>query len=108
MIETAAKKFIVEVKREDAVSNEEVLRKADAARVWCYTATKFHSQPHREKGWEYVLIPHTAIAPSATLAGLLATYTVPPDLHIEQRYKIAEETQQATQEGVQEEALAAT
>ena len=91
VVETAIKKFIIEVKRADAVSDEEVLRKADSARVWCYIATKFHSVPHGEKPWDYVLIPHDAIRPDATISGLLTTFTRPPDLNIEQMYKFAED-----------------
>ena len=50
-----------------------VLAKKSAAVTWCENATK-HEQSNGGKAWAYVLVPHTAILPSATLKGLVQQY----------------------------------
>lgn len=53
-------------------------------------ATEHHAKPTGGKPWRYALIPDDAIQPSATLAGLLASYTVPPDIDMLGRYLLTE------------------
>jgi len=52
-----------------------VRAKRDAAVTWCQRATA-HSAEYDQKPWQYVLIPHDAIAENMTLGGLVAQYAV--------------------------------
>jgi type III restriction enzyme len=69
--ETDEAYFLCEPKAEGDMKDETVLAKARAATEWCQHASTVGSKP-----WHYVLIPHTAIEESKTLAGLAAQYTV--------------------------------
>jgi type III restriction enzyme len=60
-----------EPKAEREVEDEVVQAKAKAAAEWCKHASTVSSKP-----WHYLLIPHTAIDESQTLAGLTAQFTV--------------------------------
>jgi type III restriction enzyme len=75
--ETADAKFLCEPKRADDTNDPEVQAKARAAAEWCQHATQ-HETVNGGKPWTYVLIPHDAITPSASLAGLVAQYRVAP------------------------------
>jgi type III restriction enzyme len=90
VVETETEKFIIEVKRGSALTEAEVLRKADSARIWCHIASEHHAKPNNDKPWSYILIPDAAINASATLSGLIATYTRPADAFIAERYKIVD------------------
>ena len=92
VVETDTEKFVIEVKRGSAMTDDEVLRKADSARVWCHIATQYHAKPNGEKPWSYVLIPDSSINSSATFDGLIRTYTRPSDVLIEQRFKIVRQS----------------
>ncbi len=74
VVETKTKKFVCEPKRASEMTNEEVLAKADAAKVWCDHATS-HANSHSGKPWTYLLIPHDQISEQMTLSGLEARYT---------------------------------
>jgi len=50
-----------------AKANDEVLQAA--AVKWCKQATD-HAQTYAGKPWQYVLIPHDAIAENMTLEGM--------------------------------------
>jgi type III restriction enzyme len=56
------------------VDAEEVQQKAAAAVKWCELATR-HELENDGKPWQYILIPHDAIQPSATLDGLVARFS---------------------------------
>jgi type III restriction enzyme len=56
--------------------NTEVVDKKDAAVKWCKQASD-HAKTYKGKPWNYLLIPHDAIAENMTLDGLAAAYTVP-------------------------------
>jgi type III restriction enzyme len=71
VVETDKEKHLCEIKRADEVSSEEVQQKAKAAIKWCEFASQ-HEMEHGGKSWKYLLIPHDAVKPSATLAGLKA------------------------------------
>ena len=51
-----------------------VLAKKQAASTWCENATE-HERSLGGKAWAYVLMPHTAILPSATFKGLVQQYS---------------------------------
>jgi type III restriction enzyme len=53
----------------------DVLAKKAAAVKWCRQATD-HAQTYSGKRWQYVLIPHDAIAENATLDGLARQFAV--------------------------------
>lgn len=73
IVETAARKLLVEVKAEDDVDDADVQGKARAAVLWCSHATA-HAATFGGKPWQYVLVPDSAIVPTADLAGVVARY----------------------------------
>ncbi len=73
VVETATHKIIIEPKQAGLMTDANVLAKKSAAVTWCEHATK-HEQSNGGKAWMYVLVPHTAILPSATLKGLVQQY----------------------------------
>jgi len=73
VVETDAYKFIVEPKQASLITDTNVQAKKSAAVAWCENATK-HEQSNGGKAWAYVLVPHTAIIPSATFKGLVQQY----------------------------------
>ena len=75
VIETTSEKLLLETKRADEIANADVQQKARAAVKWCECATK-HATENKGKPWHYVLVPHDAVKPSATLAGLVGRFSV--------------------------------
>jgi type III restriction enzyme len=73
IVETFSCKYLCEPKRADELNKPEVLAKAKVALEWCKAATE-HELKHSGKPWKYLLIPHNAITPSMTLAGLAAEF----------------------------------
>lgn len=73
VVETDTHKYIVEPKQASMMTDPNVLAKKSAAVTWCENATK-HEQSNGGKAWVYILVPHTAIVPSATLSGLVNQY----------------------------------
>ena len=71
--ETATHIFLLEPKMSKELESKDVLAKRDAAVTWCRHATD-HALKYGGKPWQYVLIPHDAIADNMTLAGLAAQY----------------------------------
>ncbi len=55
------------------MTDAEVLAKRDAAVKWCKQASDFAGS-YGGKAWQYLLIPHDAIAENMTLAGLARQY----------------------------------
>ena len=74
--ETDSTIFMLEPKRRDELTDDEVVAKKDAAVKWCKQASD-HAKTCKGKPWKYLLIPHDAIAENITLDGLAAAYTVP-------------------------------
>ncbi len=74
VVETKTEKLIVEIKAANELTDPIVMAKAAAARKWVGHAND-HARENGDKPWSYVLIPHTAVLPSATLAGLVARFT---------------------------------
>ena len=73
VVETATHKYIVEPKQASLINDANVQAKKSAAVTWCQNATK-HEIKNGGKPWAYILVPHTAILPSATLSGLVKQY----------------------------------
>ena len=73
VIETTTEKLLCEPKMEKDIESQEVQEKAQAAVQWCQAATK-HELENGGKPWRYLLMPHSAIQPSATLAGLISRF----------------------------------
>jgi type III restriction enzyme len=73
VVETNTHKYIIEPKQASLVNDPNVQAKKGAAVTWCENATK-HELINGGKAWAYVLVPHTAILPSATLKGLVQQY----------------------------------
>lgn len=73
VVETATHKYIIEPKQASLMNDPNVQAKKSAAVTWCKNATE-HELKNAGKEWRYVLIPHTAILPSATLSGLVQQY----------------------------------
>jgi type III restriction enzyme len=69
--ETAAAYYLCEPKAETEVEDDVIQAKAKAAAQWCKHATSVASKP-----WHYILVPHTAVNESQTLAGLAAQFEV--------------------------------
>ena len=69
VVETNKVRYLCEPKAENEMTDPVVLAKAEAARTWCKYATE-----HGGKPWVYLLIPHTAVDESKTLAGLAAAF----------------------------------
>ncbi len=73
VVETSGEKLLIETKRADEVESDAVQQKARAALKWCEAATK-HETENGGKPWRYLLVPHDAAKPNATLGGLLVQY----------------------------------
>lgn len=89
VVETGTEKLIIEVKRSSEMHAAEVLRKADAASLWCHVATKA-SASDGEKPWSYLLVPETDVQENFTVSGLMAKHTRTPDADLLSRYLFEE------------------
>ncbi|MBD2317252.1 DEAD/DEAH box helicase [Phormidium tenue] len=67
--ETAEIIYMLEPKAQNEMDNPEVLAKKDVATQWCQHASEYMLN-HGGKPWQYVLIPHDAIAQNMTIKGL--------------------------------------
>jgi type III restriction enzyme len=94
VVETDTDKLIIEVKRLSEMNAPEVLRKADAACLWCHVATKA-SAADGEKPWSYLLVPETDVQENFTVSGLMAKHTRSPDADLLSRYHFDKEREGA-------------
>ncbi len=69
VIETKARKYLLEVKRADDLEDKTVLAKQAAAVEWCAEATKYELK-HGGKEWRYLLVPHDDIHANGTVLAL--------------------------------------
>jgi len=69
VVETTDKIMMVETKARNEMESAEVLAKKKAAIKWCGHATE-HNQGNGGKPWQYLMVPHDAVAENMTLAGL--------------------------------------
>lgn len=70
VVETMTQKLIVEIKARKDLDDPIVQAKARAAVTWVSHANQ-HAIDVGGKPWEYALVPHDVVRPSATLAGLM-------------------------------------
>lgn len=91
VVETKTDKLIIETKRESDMMNPLVIRKADAAALWCHIAGRVHGERVGEKPWSYLLVPENAVLTNATINGLMATFTRLVDADLLSRYSLNEE-----------------
>jgi len=68
-VETEDSIFMCEPKKEKDINTEEVQLKAKAALNYCKYANEFTLKNNGKK-WRYLLIPHTAIEKTSSLASL--------------------------------------
>jgi len=94
VVETDTTKLIVEVKRLSEMKAPEVLRKADAASLWCHVATTACAD-YGEKPWSYLLVPETDVHENFTVSGLISKHTRTPDTDLLARYQFGEEREDA-------------
>ena len=67
--------YLVETKAANQMEDPEVLAKAQSATTWCRHASAYAAE-HGGKPWLYVLVPHDAALPNATISKLVETYGV--------------------------------
>ncbi len=79
VIETAKEKVIAETKAKNEMTDPVVEAKARAARKWIHYANE-HAKETGGKPWSYMLVPHDAVTPSATLSSLMAAYAQASEL----------------------------
>jgi type III restriction enzyme len=71
--ETADRILMLEPKMATQMQDKDVLAKKDVALRWCGWASQ-HAQSYGGKQWQYLLIPHDAIAENMTLEFFVKTY----------------------------------
>ena len=71
--ETKRAIYMLEPKSRGELEDPVVLAKKEAAIKWCRNATD-HSLAHGGKAWQYVLIPHDAMADNMTIEGLVQRF----------------------------------
>jgi len=72
--ETTDAIYMVETKSRRELEDAEVLAKKEAALRWCQLATE-HASKNGGKPWQYLLVPHDAIAENMSIKGLAAQFT---------------------------------
>ncbi len=60
---------MLETKQADRIDDSDVIAKRDSAVRWCRRATEYAAE-HGGKPWQYVLMPHDAVAENMTIEGL--------------------------------------
>ena len=65
VVETKNAIYLVEVKASNEVEDKDVKSKAEAAKKYCETVSKY-TQQHSKKPWYYLLIPHDKIQTNST------------------------------------------
>lgn len=60
IVETKDAIYMCETKAERDVNDEDVQKKAEAARAYCAVVSDYNAN-HNGKPWKYVIIPHTAV-----------------------------------------------
>jgi type III restriction enzyme len=71
--ETDATIYMLEPKARSEMDDPKVIAKRDVAVKWCKQASDY-AKTYHGKPWQYVLIPHDAIAENMTLKGLAAQF----------------------------------
>jgi type III restriction enzyme len=73
--ETEDRIYMLEPKARNEMDDPEVLAKRDAGMLWCARASD-HAATYNGKPWQYLLIPHDAIAENMTLKGLADRFAI--------------------------------
>ena len=73
--ETEDRIYMLESKARNEMDDPEVLAKRDAGVLWCARASD-HAATYNGKPWQYLLIPHDAIAENMTLKGLADRFAI--------------------------------
>lgn len=71
VVETEAGYYLCEPKAEEEMDDQTVQAKALAAALWCKHASGVSRKP-----WHYLLVPHSAVDESKSLAGLAARFAI--------------------------------
>ncbi len=90
VVETSTEKLIIETKRDSEMTDTIVLRKANAASLWCHIATEVHGKKAGDKPWSYLLIPEADVQNNATVRGLASAYSRSVDADLMSRYSANE------------------
>ena len=99
VVETDTGKLIIETKRASDMTDPVVIKKADAAALWCHIANSVSGDEN--KPWSYLLVPETSVLPNATIKGLIATSTRSVDTDLMSRYSLRDEGGSCVAETVQ-------
>jgi len=91
VVETTVDKLIIETKRASYMTDPSIVRKADAAALWCYIANRTNGKNTGDKPWSYLLVPETAVLANATITGLAAAHKKSVDTDLLSRYSMSEE-----------------
>ncbi len=75
VVETNSEIYMFEVKAEKDLEAKEVQEKAEAAKLYCKSATEFNLA-NNGKPWRYVLLPHNEISLSKSFKGLVDRFEV--------------------------------
>lgn len=75
VVETKDTIYMIEVKAERDIENQEVQEKAEAGKKFCESATDFNSR-NRGKKWGYLLIPHNVIKLNMSFISLVESYSI--------------------------------
>ncbi len=70
VVETDTDKWLCEIKAKNKMDDPDVVAKADAAIEWCKIASEYERQ-HSSKAWNYALIGHDKVKPSANFRDLV-------------------------------------
>lgn len=73
VVETSDTIYLIETKKENDISTEEVQSKAKAALLYCKNATEF-TTANSGKPWKYVLLPHDSVKLNMSLDYLVKQY----------------------------------
>jgi len=65
-----------------------VLRKAEAAALWAFVATKAQAEQAGEKPWSYLLVPEAAVLENATVDGLASAHVRSADADLYARFEL--------------------
>ncbi|WP_374393434.1 DEAD/DEAH box helicase family protein [Tabrizicola sp.] len=88
VVETEAEKLIIETKRASDMADPVVLRKAEAAALWAFVATKAQAEQAGEKPWSYLLVPEAAVLENATVDGLASAHVRSADADLCARFEL--------------------
>lgn len=65
--------YMIEIKAENEINDEDVQAKAAAGRKYCEIVSEYNSK-NKGKKWVYALIPHTAVAPNMSFRNLVDSF----------------------------------